>query len=87
MHAMAEIEMRNLQEPQLRNARTTRTSRTSGRPAHPHPQGGQHRSPTGVTTLDSLSHTEIDEDTRRRVEEFNRELERAVNAEFGGQAF
>jgi hypothetical protein len=49
-----------------------------------HPLGGQHRSPQGVTTWDSLSEAERHEDYRRRLEDFNRELEAAVNAEFGG---
>jgi hypothetical protein len=44
------------------------------RPAHPHPIGGQYRSPAGVrTTIDSLSDDELREDHRRRLADFERE--------------
>lgn len=36
----------------------------------PHPQGGLHRSPAGITTLDSLSEVEWVEDMKRRLDDF-----------------
>jgi hypothetical protein len=69
-------------KPQLGNAMTTMTSLTRY-PAKPHPQGGQHRSPAGVTTLDSLSISEWAAGLKARIDDIVAEAEQQ---QFGRQA-
>lgn len=48
----------------------TAGTRSGKHPSTPHPQGGLHRSPPGVRTLDSLSDVEWAEDLKRRLDAF-----------------
>ncbi len=55
------------------------------RKRQPHPQGGQHRSPPGVTTFDSLSDKEWAEDMKRRLDDFIAEQERGRYGQTAGR--